>query len=102
MVPGLDPFPWHVSQDSFLDIFTSFFVPNAASSKVIVILYLKSAPFVGPFFFCVPPKPPNPPPNTLPKISSKSISMPPPNPEKSNPPNPPAPPNPAFSKLDPN
>ena len=103
-VPGFAPLPWHTSQLSFLEIDISFCVPKAASSKDIVMLYLKSAPFVGPCLLDDPPKPENPPPNTLPNISSISIStpIPFPNPEKSNPENPPAPPKPACSKLEPN
>ena len=67
-----------------------FVVPKAASSKDIFMLYLKSAPLVGPCLLAELKPPPKPPPNTLPKISSRSMStpIPFPNPEKSNPPNP--------------
>ena len=86
------PTPSQLGQFSVTSIVISLLVPNAASSKVIFILYIKSSPFLALVLLFLLPKPPKPndekpPPNTSFNISSKLKSL------KSNPPeNPPAPP----------
>ena len=84
-VPGFAPVPWQCSHFLFLFMLIVFSTPLYDSSKVISRFSFKSAPFLGPFLFLVPP------PKAAEKISPKL-----PNPKSSNPENPPKP-----SKPDP-
>ncbi len=76
-----EPVPSQVLQLTYLLTETSFSVPKAASSKVMVMVVLMSAPFTGPLD-CLEPNP-------VPKKSKMSSSPPKPNPPKSKPPKPP-------------
>src|SRR3989338_3836315 len=64
------PEPWHFEQDSSLGTMICLVAPAAASSKVISISYLKSAPLLGPLLLL----PPNgfPPPKKLSNMLAKS------------------------------
>src|SRR5699024_266053 len=86
-VPGLVPSPSQTSQTTSFLIVTVLVAPKTASSKVTVIVYWRSSPFLGAFGSLWPP----PPKNEL-KISSK-----PPKPPA--PPNPPPPPKPPWEFI---
>ena len=71
-VPGLAPEPWQILQVSGLVIDISFSTPKKASSNVMSIFKLRSAPFLGPRWACALAPVLAPPPKIDENMSPKS------------------------------